>query len=144
MSINKIEFVDFEKEVAETGKPFRELLAPELGKAYVIAITRDNCPSCVKQKPKLDTLATTTLSKHRNKLVFTRIHVNRPADSEEESIRSKNLIGHYFYPTNLILIRTKDKGAVECYRNIEPKMSELKQNIEILIKLAVSIKESNG
>jgi hypothetical protein len=144
MGINKMEFVDLEKTVSETGKPFRELLAPELGKAYVIAISRDNCPSCVKQKPKLDNLARTMLSKHRNNVVFTRIHINRPPDSEEESIRSKSLLEHYFYPTNLILIRTKDKGAVECYRNIEPKMSELKQNIEILIKLAVSIKKNSG
>jgi hypothetical protein len=144
MSANKIEFVRLEKEVSETGKPFRELLAPELGKAYVIAITRDNCPACTKQKPKLDNLAKTMLRKHRNNLVFTRIHIIRPPDSEEESQRSKNLLGHYFYPTNLILIRTKDRGAVECYRNISPRMSELKRNIETLVRGAVSIAKNGG
>jgi len=139
MSVNRLEFVELEEEVSQTGKPFREILAPELGKAYVIAITRDNCPACAGQKPKLDNLAKTMISKHRNNLVFTRIHINRPLDSEEESLRSKNLLGHYFYPTNLILIRTKDRGAVECYRNISPRMSELKRNIETLIKGATSM-----
>lgn len=144
MSINKVEFVELEKEVSKTGKPFRELLAPEVGKAYVIAITRDNCPACAGQKPKLDDLAKTMLGKHGNNLVFTRIHINRPIDSEEESLRSKNLLGHYFYPTNLILIRTKDRGAVECYRNISPRMSELRRNIETLMKGAVSIAKDSG
>ncbi len=84
------------------------------------------------------------LGRHRNSVVFTRIHINRPLDSEEESIRSKNLLEHYFYPTNLILIRTEDRGAIECYRNISPRMSELKRNIEILIKGAVSMAKDSG
>lgn len=140
MKIDKIEFTTLEEELSKTGKPLLDYLAPEIGKAYVVAITRERCPACHKQKPKLDRLAATMKQKHRDKLVFIRIHVKRPPTSEEESLRSKNTFGHYFYPTNLILIRTKDRGAIEYYRNVLPVMSELGRNIETAVETATMIK----
>ncbi|WXG46097.1 MAG: thioredoxin family protein [Candidatus Atabeyarchaeum deiterrae] len=144
MSVNTAEFMELEKEVSSSGKSFRELLAPELGKVYIVAITRDGCPACARQKPRFDNLASDMLRKHRNKLVFVRIHVNRLPDSEDESLRSKNLLGHYFYPTNLILIRTKDRGAIECYRNIATRMTELRNNVEALIETATAMAKDMG
>lgn len=140
MKIDKIEFTTLEEELSKTGKPLLDYLAPEIGKAYVVAITRERCPACHKQKRKLDRLAATMKQKHRDKLVFIRIHVKRPPTSEEESLRSKNTFGHYFYPTNLILIRTKDRGAIEYYRNVSPVMSELGRNIETAVETATMIK----
>jgi hypothetical protein len=144
MNINKIEFTELEKQTSTSGKSFRELLAPECGKVYVVAITRDGCPACSRQKPRLENLAKIMVAKHRNKLVFTRIHINRPPSSEEESLRSKTLLGHYFYPTNLILIRTRDRGAIECYRNIAPRMGELRRGIESLIEVVTTQTEDTG
>ena len=109
MPTNLIEFAKLEA----AGKPWLDLLSPKLGKVYVIAITRDGCPACVKQKPKLDRLAASLKTKHGDKVVFTRIHVNYSPKSQEESLRSKGLLRHYFYPTNLILVRSTDRGAVE-------------------------------
>jgi len=140
VKIDKIEFATLEEELSKAGKPLLDYLAPEIGKAYVVAITRERCPACHKQKPKLDRLAATMKQKHRDKLVFIRIHVKRPPTSEEESLRSKNTFGHYFYPTNLILIRTKDRGAIEYYRNVSPVMSELGRNIESAVETATMIK----
>ncbi|MBS7632287.1 thioredoxin family protein [Candidatus Bathyarchaeota archaeon] len=136
MPIKTIEFTDLEKELSATRKRFQEALAPELGKAYIIAITRDGCPACERQKPKLEQLAKTAAATHKDAVIFTRIHVKYRKDREEESARSKNILAHYFYPTNLILVRTKDRGAVELYRSAAPTMSELKRQIGIAVKLA--------
>src|SRR5512136_1374035 len=116
MPTSTIEFTKLEK----TSKPALDFLAPEIGKVYVVAITRDGCPACAKQKPKLDRLAVDLEAKHGDSVVFTRIHVNYSPDSQQESFRSKDLLRHYFYPTNLVLIRSKDRGAIEYYRNAGP------------------------
>ena len=141
MLINKIEFTEFEKSLSKTGKSFKDVLAPALGKVYVVAITRDGCAGCARQKPKIQALAKTSTEKYGSKVVFTQIHVKRPNDSDEESLRSKDVLGHYFYPTDLILVRTKDKGAVELYRSVSPEMAELKRKIETSAELAAMLKE---
>lgn len=132
MTVNSIEFSDLEKK----GESPLDFLAPKIGNVYPIAITRDGCPACRKQKPRLDRLAAAMVEKHGDSVVFTRIHVNYSQDSQEESLRSKDLLRHYFYPTNLILIRSGDRGAIEYYRNAGPDMRELKKNIEKAIHIA--------
>lgn len=138
MAIKVIEFTTLEKS-ANSG----DSLARKMGVVYVVAITRNGCPACKKQKSKLDKLAVALAEKHGNRVVFTRIHVNYSSESQEESSRSKDLLRHYFYPTNLILIRSKDKGAIEYYRNASPDMSELKRNIEKAVEVAKFFEKSN-
>jgi thiol-disulfide isomerase/thioredoxin len=142
MQIENVEFTRVERELSTTGKSFLDYLAPDTGKVYVVAITREGCPACQKQKPKLDKLASILKQKHRERLVFVRIHVKRPPTSEEESLRSKRLLGHYFYPTNLILLRTRDRGAIEYYRNVSPAMSELNKNIGIAIETVAAMEKA--
>ena len=132
MPTNVVEFSNLEK----TGKSPLGFLAPKIGKVYVVAITRDGCTACAKQKPKLDRLAASLEAKNGDKVVFTRIHVSYSPDSQEESLRSKDLLRHYFYPTNLILIRSKDRGAIEYYRSAGPDMTELLKNIEKAVEVA--------
>ncbi|MDH5266637.1 MAG: hypothetical protein OEW62_03040 [Candidatus Bathyarchaeota archaeon] len=141
MKTNKIEFDKLEKEISETRKSHLDYLAPDIGKVYVVAVTRDGCPACEKQKPKLQELAKTIEEKHGDKVVLTRIHVRRPSGSQEESLRSKDVFGHYFYPTNLILLRTVDRGAIEFYKNASPEMDELEKNIEVAVKIATMIEK---
>ena len=142
MGINVIEFSKLEKTLAKTRKSPHDYLAPKIGKAYVIAITRDGCSACEKQKPKLGRLAKTLKEKHGDQVVFTRIHVKYRPDSTEESLRSKDVFGHYFYPTNLILLRTRDRGVIEYYRNAGPDMRELRKNIEAALEVAKAIKKA--
>jgi len=136
MKIDVIEFSELERELAKTQKSPTDYLAPEIGKVYVIAITRDECSACEKQKPKLNDLAATIAEKHGDKVVFTRIHIKHAHNPEKESLRSKDMLKHYFYPTNLILLRTTDRGAIEFYRNAAPDMDELKKNIEHAVEVA--------
>ena len=113
-----------------------DFLAPKIGIVYVVAITRDGCPACQRQKPKLERLAASLESKHVDRVAFARIRVNYSSDSQEESLRSKDLLRHYFYPTNLILVKPKDRGAIEYYRNTGPDMRELRKNIEKAVEVA--------
>lgn len=141
MPINTIEFTGIEKEISKTSGSHLDYLAPEIGKVYVIAITRDGCSACEKQKPELNKLAKVSTKKHGGKVVFSRIHVRQPPGALEESLRSKDVFGHYFYPTNLILLRTVDRGVIEFYRNISPEMDELRKNIGIAVEIATMIKK---
>ncbi len=139
MPVKVIEFTTLEK----TSKPLWDSLTPKMGVVYVVAITRDGCPACKRQKPKLDKLAAALAEKHGNRVVFKRIHVNYSSESQAESLRSKDLLRHYFYPTNLILMRSKDKGAIEYYRNASPSMGELKRNIEKAVEIARFFEKPN-
>jgi len=141
MPINKIEFVNLEDQISETGKSCLDCLAPDIGKVYVIAITRDGCSACEKQKSRLTELAKSVEEKSGNNVVLICLHVTRPVNSEEESLRSKDLLGHYFYPTNLILIKTQDRGAIEYYRNVSPEMEELERIIERALEIAKAIEK---
>ena len=141
MKSDKIEFSRLEKEIQETDMSHLDYLAPDVGKVYVVFITRDGCPACEKQKPKILELAQTTKKKHGEKVIFVRVHVKQPSGSQEESLRSKDVFGHYFYPTNLILLRTVDRGAIEFYRNVSPEMDELRKNIETAVEIATMIEK---
>jgi len=143
MKVKTVEFIDLESQVSKTGKSFRDLLATEVGKAYIIAISRDGCPACERQKPKLDQLAESLQKEKKNKIVFVRIHVKYSEKSNAEAVRSKDVLDHYFFPTNMILIRTKDRGAIEIYRNVSPRMSELRRNIDVAIEIADVVKNRN-
>jgi len=135
MSIRKIEFADFEKQVHKVQKPPIELIGLETGKVYVVTITRDGCPACQRQKPKMEKLATEFAAKNAEKVVFIQINVKHPTEKNAESLRSKEMLGHYFYPTNVIIVRTKDRGAIELYKAASPRISELKRNIEVATKI---------
>jgi len=141
MKTGKKEFNRLEKKISETRKSHLDHLAPDIGKVYVVAITRDRCPACERQKPKLQELTKTVEEKYGDKVVFTRIHVRQPLGSQEESLRSKDVFGHYFYPTNLILLRTADRGAIEFYKNASSEMDELEKNIEVAVRIAAMIEK---
>jgi len=139
MTTSLSEFSELEK----TGKAPLDSLASKIGKVYVVAITRDGCPACKKQKPKLDRLAATLAEKHGNRVIFRRVHINYSPDSQEESLRSKDLLRHYFYPTNLVLIRSRDRGAIEFYRNTSPDMRELGKNVERAVEVATFLEKGS-
>ncbi len=141
MSSNTIEFTDLEKATSGKYKFALNALAPKNGKVYVVSITRDGCPACQKQKPKVDKLTKDITEKYTDRSVFTRIHVKCTPDNNEESLRSKDLLGHYFYPTNLILFRTRDRGAIEYFRSVAPRMSDLRRNIENAIRIVNALEK---
>ena len=141
MTVNEIEFSELEKVIMKTNVSALGWLASEVGKVYVVSITREACPSCKEQKPRMEELAKTVLGKHGSKIVFSRIHVRHSPENHEESLRSKDVLGHYFYPTNMILLRTRDRGAIQYYWNVEPEMDELEKNINLAFEIAKLIEK---
>jgi thiol-disulfide isomerase/thioredoxin len=142
MQVKKIEFAELEKQVSPK-LSFRDVLAPETGKAYVVVITRDGCPACHRHKPKFMKLANTLSRKFADAVVFVEVHVKKPAGSDAESLRSKSVFGHYFYPTDLVLLRTRDRGAIEFFRAVSPRMDELRKNVENAVATAVALAKEN-
>ena len=141
MQIENVEFAELERKLSKKGVSALNYLAADTGKVYVVAITREGCPACQKQKPRLDKLAASFKENDKDKIGFIRIHVKRPPTSEEESLRSKSVFGHYFYPTNLILLRTKDRGAFEYYRGVSPTMSDFGRNIKHAVETAALLEK---
>ncbi len=136
MPVETIEFAELERILLTKHVPFRDYLAPKIGRVYVVSITRDGCPVCVRQKPKMDKLANTMTEKHGNRVIFMRVHVKYSPERNEESLRSKDVLGHYFYPTNFVLVRSRDKGVFEYYRAASPRTSELARNIAHAVEVA--------
>ena len=142
MTVRNIEFTDVEKAISKTGKSAFNCLAPRIGKIYVVSITRDGCPACKKQKPKIDRLAKSTAEEYKGQVVFTRIHIKYSSEHDEESLRSKDVFGHHFYPTNMILLRTRDRGAIQHYKNASPEMADIKKNIKAALEVATMIEKA--
>jgi thiol-disulfide isomerase/thioredoxin len=142
MTVRNIEFADVEKAISKTNKSAFDFLAPRFGKVYVVSITRDDCPACKRQRPKMERLAKSTAREYENNVVFTRIHIKYSPENSIESSRSKDVFGHYFYPTNMILLRTKDRGAIQYYKNASPEMAELKRNIKAAVEAATMIEKA--
>ena len=136
MPVETIEFTELERILLTKHVTFRDYLAPKIGRVYVVSITRDGCPVCVRQKPKMDKLANTMTEKHGNRVIFMWVHVKYSPERNEESLRSKDVLGHYFYPTNFVLVRSRDKGAFEYYRAASPRVSELARNIAHAVEVA--------
>jgi thiol-disulfide isomerase/thioredoxin len=144
MPFDKVKFTDLEEALAGSGKTCLDYLAQSVGKAYVIAVTRDGCSACEKQEPELERLAERLAGSHNGKVIFTHVHVKQPSGSTQESIRSKDVLGHYFYPTNFILIRTSDRGAIEYYRAASPDIEELEKHIEKAVEIAAFFDEAEA
>jgi hypothetical protein len=143
MTIEVVKFRDLEKAVSESGR-LLDLLAPEIGKVYVVSVTRDGCGACEKQKLKLNELASRLLQEHGDNISFKHVHIAYSEGAEEESLHSKDVIGHYFYPTNSILVKTADRGSIEFYRNVNPDMKELEKNINVALEVASFMKGNSA
>ncbi len=141
MSVETIEFVDLEKALLRKHVSFRDYFASEVGKVYVLCISRDGCPVCVRQKPKVARLAKSMAGKFGDRVAFLRVHVKYSAERNEESLRSKDVFGHYFYPTNLVLVRSRDRGVVEFYRASSPRMGEFERNVRSAVEVAKMFEE---
>jgi hypothetical protein len=136
-----IEFKGLEKALRGTKTSWRELLAPAAGAASVVTISRDGCKGCELQKPALEKLAAALAAKHGKRITFSIVHIAWAPGSAEESVRSKKLLGHYFYPCTVILIRTKDLGPAEYYRCGSPSAGELKKYCTRALRAAEAVKQ---
>ena len=97
MPVSVIEFGELRNQLEMTRSSLLDYMSPEMGRVYVVAVTRDLCSACERQKPQLNELAEKTAKKHNGKVIFTRIHVRYHENSKEESRLGKDILGHCFY-----------------------------------------------
>lgn len=135
-----IQFKNIERMLQGKKTSWRDLLAPPPGAVAVITIGRDGCKGCELQEPVLERLAASMGEKYGKHIYFSLVHVSWKPDSKEESVRSKKLLGHYVYPCTVILIKTKDMGAIEYYRCGYPSAGELRKYACRAMRVAAMLK----
>ena len=134
-----IKFRDLEERLRGKKASWKDLLAPKAGAVSVLMIGRDGCGGCNRIKPLLEKLAKSMAAKHAGRISFSRIHISCPGGSREESLRSKAALGHYYYPTTVILVRSRDLGPFEYYRAISPSLSELRRSASGALRAAEAL-----
>lgn len=131
MAIRVIDFEVLEKKL-RCRAGWKEFFAPAAGGVTVLAISRDGCPGCVKFKPVFKRLAAGSAIS----ISFFSIHISCPGGSMAGSLRAKKLLGHYFYPSVVVLVRSRDLGVFEYYRSISPSAAELKRKLSAALRAA--------
>ncbi len=135
MAVRVIKFKTLEKNLSGRAG-WKELLCPSAGSVLALLIGRDGCPGCVKFKPAFEKLARAFAGRRGRPAKFARIHISCPGGSMTESIRAKKLLGHYFYPTAVVLARSKDLGVFEYHRAISPSIPELQRAVTAALRAA--------
>lgn len=106
------------------------------GTAYVVAVTREKCSGCEKQKPLFEKLSDKMQSKHGDKVEFLRVHSDFSSQSKEEAARCLEAFQTVAFPTYMIYVKDHQGKGRETYRSIEPPMSEIERNIGMSVELA--------
>jgi len=137
MAVKLLNFSKLKKALEEKKIGFADFFVETLGKAYVIAITREKCSGCEKQKPLFEKLSNKMKRKHGSRVEFVRVHAQYNQQNREETIRCLDTFQTVAFPTYVILVRTHQGKNREIYRAIEPPMSEIERNIKTAVELAV-------
>jgi len=114
-----------------------DFFAKKFGTAYVVAVTRENCRGCEKQKPFFEKLSDKMKSKHGSRVEFFRVHTRFSPESKEETMQCLDTFQTVAFPTYIICVRNHLGKSRETYRAIEPPMSEIERNIKTGVDLAV-------
>lgn len=142
MAVKLLDFSELKKTLDRKNIEFADLLVKRFGVAYVIAVSREKCSGCEKQKPLFEKLSGKMKSKHDRRVEFTRVHAGYSKENREETMQCLDIFRTVAFPTYLICIRNHQGKNLETYRALEPPMSEIERNIKTAVELAVSF-ESN-
>jgi len=136
MPVKLLSFSELEKALDQKKMGFIDFFVKRFGVAYVIAITREKCPGCEKQKPLFEKLSDKMNSKHGSRVRFVRVHARYSKESREEAIQCLDAFHAVAFPTYVICLRNHRGKNRETYRAIEPTMSEIERNVKIGVELA--------
>jgi len=121
--------------VANDSEPL-DILAKKRGIAYVVAVTREKCPGCEKQKPLFEKLSNRMKEKYANQIEFFRVHAWYSQEQKEEAIKCLSAFRTVAFPTYIIGVKDDEGNSRETYRSIEPPMSEIERNIKTAVEIA--------
>jgi len=137
MAVKVLKFSDLQKTLNEKNIEFTDFFVRKFGIAYIIAVTREKCSGCEKQKPLFEKLSDKMKSKHGKRVEFFRVHAQFSQESKEETMQCLKAFRTVAFPTYVICVRNHQGKNWETYRAIESPMSEIERNIKTSIELAV-------
>lgn len=141
MAVKLFDFSQLKKTLDEKNIEFADFLVKKFGVAYVVAVTREKCSGCEKQKPLFEKLSEKMKSKHGNRVEFVRIHARFNPGKKEEAMQCLDAFSTVAFPTYIICVRNHLGKNREIYRALEPPMSEIERNIKTAVELAVWFEE---
>ena len=133
MTVKVVNFSALRKTLNEKDKDF---FVKKPGIAYVIAVTREKCSGCEKQKQLFEKLSDKMKIMHGNSVEFFRVHANYNSESKEETIECLEAFQTVAFPTYVIYIKDHQGKNRETYRSIEPPMREIERNVKMSVELA--------
>jgi thiol-disulfide isomerase/thioredoxin len=140
MTVKFLDFSELIKALDDKDPEFTDLFTEKFGVAYVVAVTREKCSGCEKQKPLFERLSEKMKNKHGSRVEFVRVHAHyskESKESREETTRCLDIFQTVAFPTYLICVRDYQGKSRETYRALEPPMSEIERNIKTAVELAV-------
>ncbi len=137
MAVKFLSFSELKKALGEKNNEFMDFFVKKFGVAYVVAVTREKCSGCEKQKPLFEKLSDKMKSKHDSRVEFVRVHAHYRPEDKEETMQCLDTFHTVAFPTYVIYMRNHQGKNRETYRAIEPPMSEIERNIKTSVELAV-------
>ncbi len=131
-----LNFSELEKKLDADNPEALDILVKEFGTAYIVAVTREKCPDCEKQKPLFEKLSKKMREKYTDSTEFFRVHSRFSKKQTQEAKQCLDAFHTIAFPTYIIAIKDKDGNSRETYRALEPPMNEIERNIKLSVKVA--------
>ena len=136
MSVKFLEFSKFKKMLNERNIDFLDFFVKKFGTTYVVAIMREKCSGCERQKGLFEEISDKMKRQHGAHVEFFQVHAYYTPASKEETLLCLDTFRTVAFPTYIICLRDHRGNNRETYRAIEPSASEIEENLERSIELA--------
>jgi len=138
--VKVLNFSELKKTLDERSVDPLDILMKKAGIAYVVAVTREKCPGCEKQKPLFEKLANRMKKKYANQVEFFRVHSSWSQKRTQEAKQCADAFHTVAFPTYIIGVKDDEGNNRETYRSMEPPMSEIERNIKTAVEIATWFK----
>ena len=140
MPVKTVSFSKLKKKMDARGGKALDILVRKAGTVYVLAVTRDKCPSCEKQKPLFEKLSGKMKDKYAAQVEFLRVRSSYNPEEPKQCLDAFQTIG---FPTYIIAVKNGSNNC-ETYRSLEPPMSEIERNTKSGVRLVSWLKSRKG
>ncbi len=136
MPVKVLNFSELKKKLDASNREAIDLLVKKLGTAYIVAVTREKCPSCENQKPLFEKLSREIDNNYARNAKFFRVHSRFSKKQTQEARQCLDAFHTIAFPTYIIAIKDKEGNSRETYRALEPPMNEIERNIKLSVEVA--------
>jgi thiol-disulfide isomerase/thioredoxin len=135
MVVKLIDFSELSKQLIDNNQEFMDFFVKKSGRVHVIAVTREKCPGCEKQKPLFEKLSEKMKLEYGNQVEFTTVYAHYSQESKEEAASCLETFQTVAFPTYIICLQDHRGKNLETYRALEPSMSEIERNIKTSVEI---------